>query len=228
LTRSGWDRTPKLPLARSLLRYLTRVFAVWMKDKDPKELLLSIQSVVKNRNGSVLARQLILKSDHFDTGIESRLDFGLQGAPNFRMADLNIFGVAQPTHSGILTILNLMHSTMDQQRVYWFCTREEPLIYINRKPFVLRDIHSPYENIKTYHGISAYRLEAMEDRLKLDIKKELSKWNNLLLVHEEIDQGKIVPMWTAVTDLQTTKELFQEMNQQGKYGLLLGLTTSSP
>jgi hypothetical protein len=39
------------------------------KSKNPKELLLSIQSVVKNRNGSVLARQLILKSDRFDTGI---------------------------------------------------------------------------------------------------------------------------------------------------------------
>ena len=38
------------------------------KLKNPKDLLLSIQSIVKNRNGAVLARQLILKSDHFDTG----------------------------------------------------------------------------------------------------------------------------------------------------------------
>jgi nitrate reductase NapAB chaperone NapD len=141
------------------------------------------------------------------------------------MADLNIFGVAQPTFSGIRTILNLLYSVQqqEQRKVYWFCAREEPLIYINRKPFVLRDIHLPYENIKTYHGISAARLEAMEDRLKQDIKKELSKWNNLLLVHEEDEKGKIVPMWTAVTELQTTRELFQELDHQGIVSVALKL-----
>lgn len=140
----------------------------------------------------------------------------MHGAPNFRMADLDIFGVAQPTYSGILTILNLLQLSKGSKKiVYWFCAREEPLIYINRKPFVIRDIHSPYENIKTYQGISAERLEAMEDRLKLDVKKELAKWNNLILVHEEVEQGKIVPMWTAVTDLQTPKELFNGLNSKG-------------
>ena len=73
--------------------------------KNPKELLLSVQSVVKNRTGAVLARQLILKSDHFDTALNTRLDFNLLGAPNFRMADLNIFGVAQPVLS-LLVVSN--------------------------------------------------------------------------------------------------------------------------
>ena len=50
--------------------------------KTPTELLLSVQSVVKNIQGSVLARQLILKSDHFDTAVNTRLDFSLHGAPN--------------------------------------------------------------------------------------------------------------------------------------------------
>lgn len=30
-------------------------------------------------------------------GTNSKLDFHLQGAPNFRVADLNVYGVAQPT-----------------------------------------------------------------------------------------------------------------------------------
>jgi hypothetical protein len=30
-------------------------------------------------------------------GAHSNLDFHLQGAPNFRMVDLNVYGVAQPT-----------------------------------------------------------------------------------------------------------------------------------
>ncbi len=72
---------------------------------NPKELLLSVQSVIKNRTGAVLARQLILKSDHFDTALNTRLDFNLLGAPNFRMSDLNIFGVAQPVLFCIVELL---------------------------------------------------------------------------------------------------------------------------
>lgn len=29
--------------------------------------------------------------------MNTKLDFHLQGAPNFRVADLNVYGVAQPT-----------------------------------------------------------------------------------------------------------------------------------
>ena len=64
------------------------------------------------------------------------MDFSLHGAPNFRMADLSIFGVAQPTVSGILTILNLLqlesHQGSKKGIGYWFSAREEPLVYINR------------------------------------------------------------------------------------------------
>jgi hypothetical protein len=36
--------------------------------KTMQELLTSVNSIVKNRTGTVLSRQTILKSDHFDTG----------------------------------------------------------------------------------------------------------------------------------------------------------------
>jgi predicted protein tyrosine phosphatase len=158
------------------------------------------------------------------------------------MADLNIFGVAQPTVSGISTILNLLkchpsqvcsegdvpeggtlnpHSQSDpsttpsKKFTVWFSAREEPLVYINRKPFVLRESNNPLENLKTYHGISASRLEAMEARLKEDVLREIQKWNQLLLVHEELEDGKIVPTWTAVDDIQTPREVFQRFADQG-------------
>ncbi|KAH6576937.1 hypothetical protein BASA62_001115 [Batrachochytrium salamandrivorans] len=103
---------------------------------SPKELLMSVQNVVKTRTGSVLARQIILKSDHFDMGLHSRLDFHLQGAPNFRMADMGVFGVAQPTVPGITTVLTLLGCHPSGPSVHpttWFSTREEPMIYLNRK-----------------------------------------------------------------------------------------------
>jgi hypothetical protein len=61
-----------------------------IKFQNPKDLLMSVNQVVKNRQGSVLGRQMILKSDHFEAGV-NKLDIHLQGAPNFRMADMNIF-----------------------------------------------------------------------------------------------------------------------------------------
>jgi hypothetical protein len=157
------------------------------------------------------------------------------------MADLNIFGVAQPTVSGISTILNLLKCHPSQQQdpaprkqttddpstphphqekmkrrfTVWFSAREEPLVYINRKPFVLRESNNPLENLKTYHGISASRLEAMEARLKEDVQREIQKWNQLLLVHEELEDGKIIPTWTAVDDIQTPREVFQRFADQG-------------
>jgi hypothetical protein len=33
----------------------------------------------------------------FFLGTNTNLDFHLQGAPNFRVAELNVYGVAQPT-----------------------------------------------------------------------------------------------------------------------------------
>lgn len=47
--------------------------------QNPQDLLMSVNSVVKNRVGSVLARQMILKSDHFEMGFDAKLDINLHG-----------------------------------------------------------------------------------------------------------------------------------------------------
>ncbi|KAJ8323879.1 hypothetical protein O5D80_007110 [Batrachochytrium dendrobatidis] len=182
--------------------------------KSPKELLMSVQNVVKTRSGSVLGRQTILKSDHFETGLHSHLDFHLQGAPNFRMADMNVFGVAQPTVPGITTVLTLLgcHPVgSTSQFTTWISTREEPLIYLNRKPFVIRDAGKPTQNIKTYHGINSSRLEQVEARLKEDILREELRWHGLVLVHEESSGGQVFPSWMAVESLQTPREVFEDL-----------------
>jgi hypothetical protein len=53
--------------------------SVLHKFKNPKDLLMSVNAVVKNRTGSVLNRGMILKSDHFETGVNPKLDIHLQG-----------------------------------------------------------------------------------------------------------------------------------------------------
>ncbi|KAJ3086244.1 hypothetical protein HK102_013370 [Quaeritorhiza haematococci] len=213
------DSRPSTPQLVSTIRSSERRKQAKFIVKSGKELLTSVNSVVKNRTGAVLGRQTILKSDHFETGFNTELDFTLQGAPNFRMADLNIFGVAQPTVSGISTILRLLNCHPSTEggdtSCIWFSSREEPLVYINRKPFVLREMEAPLKNIRRYQGISAPRLEAMEARLKEDVLREASRCNGLVLVHDEIEGGKIVPTWTAADIVETPKEVFQRFSADG-------------
>jgi hypothetical protein len=96
-------------------------------------LIRSVPGVVKTRSGSVLARGMILKSDHYPSGRALQLDINLQGAPNFRaprQGDLNIFGVAQPRLQGLKAILSVLSCRPDIDSVsqcIWFSTREEPI-----------------------------------------------------------------------------------------------------
>lgn len=182
-------------------------------------------TLLSRRNGSVLARSTILKSEHFGEYRKGGVDINLLGAPNFRKANLNVFGVAQPTLPGLVTILRLLRCSpsldsatptiINNQSCSWFSTREEPLIYINGRPFVLRDADSPFENIRSYAGISSQRLELMEQRLKADILEEASRNNGLLLVHDEVEDKKIVPCLTSIDQVLTSAEVFNQLAHQG-------------
>ncbi|OZJ03826.1 hypothetical protein BZG36_03823 [Bifiguratus adelaidae] len=186
--------------------------------RQPRQLLKMVGPLVKNRQGSVLSRNTILKMDHFPSGLNANLEFHLQGAPNFRMVDLNVFGVAQPTTLGlstILAVLNCHPKSPEGKNCTWFSTREEPLAYINGYPYVLRDQSTPLENIRAYWGIEARRLEAMEQRLKIDIEKEARRNGGLLLVHQELVDGSIVPCWIAADVVCTPREVFQQFKDEG-------------
>ena len=56
-----------------------------------------------------------------------------------------------------------------QVSAVWHNMREEPVIYINGRPFVLREDERPFKNMQEYTGIDVRRLEQMELRLKNDI-----------------------------------------------------------
>jgi hypothetical protein len=106
--------------------------------------------------------------------VNYNLDFHLQGAANFRMTDLNIFGVAQPTVSGIGTILTLLSchpGSEGDHRTVFISAREEPVIYINWRPFVLRENDNPFQNIRTYQGISGTRLEQVRVYSHISVAK---------------------------------------------------------
>lgn len=88
------------------------------------------------------------------------------------------------------------------------------MIYLNRKPYVIRTSNKPFENIKSFQGINTTRLEQMEDRLKADILVEKAKYEGLVLVHEEHRQGQILPVWMALEHIQTSREVFEDLERE--------------
>ncbi|KAI9267887.1 inositol hexakisphosphate-domain-containing protein [Phascolomyces articulosus] len=185
---------------------------------DPRSYLDKVTKLVKTRSGSVLSRNTILKMDHFPSGTNTKLDFHLQGAPNFRVAELGVYGVAQPTVVGLSTILALLNCHPESKyeaSCTWFSTREEPLVYINGCPYVLRDYADPLQNMFAFRGMNSTRLEKVEERLKRDVVDEKNKDGGLLLVHQELPDGTIVPCYIAADEVQTPQEVFMAFRNKG-------------
>lgn len=59
-----------------------------------------------------------------------------------------------------------------RRRVMWHNMREEPVIYINGRPYVVREADKPFANLE-YTGIDRERVEQMEARLKQDVLQEV-------------------------------------------------------
>eukprot|EP00967_Tisochrysis_lutea_P001928 scaffold2470_cov21-Tisochrysis_lutea.AAC.3 len=61
---------------------------------------------------------------------------------------LRVFGVAIPTVAGLRRALNSMGAQRGKRCVYWQNLREEPLIFINGHPFVVREADKPFSNLE--------------------------------------------------------------------------------
>lgn len=68
--------------------------------------------------------------------------------------------------------------------------REEPVLYINGKPYVVREADQPFCNLE-YTGIDRSRVEDMEVRLKRDVLTEAQRFDHHILVTEENDDMQV-------------------------------------
>src|SRR5437016_1720047 len=64
-----------------------------------------------------------------------------------------------PTTTGISLVLKKLQSE-SYTTVHWISLREEPVVYINENPYVLRDASTPFRNLE-YKGISSADVESM-------------------------------------------------------------------
>ena len=192
-------------------------------DPSPFRTCGAPADLVRARHGSVLSRGLVLKTDqrvHVHT--HEMHDPQLQGAPYFRgaLCGLGVYGVAQPTVLGLKTVLTLLDcAPKGSRRCVWVCTREEPVVYVGGRPFVVRDMQAPTHTFAL--SDRAAGLEEVEKRLKHDVLEEAAECHGLVLVHEEFpshDSGvKLVPTWVAVQrgEVRTVREVWEEVQAEG-------------
>lgn len=118
------------------------------------------------RIGEVLGSQTVLKSDHCPGCQNTSLPERVEGAPNFReIPGFPVYGVANPTIDGIRSVIQRIGSSKGGRPVLWHNMREEPVIYINGKPFVLREVERPYKNMLEYTVSNCHDLSCIYEKL---------------------------------------------------------------
>lgn len=155
----------------------------------------------------------LLKSDQWLSESQN-VSLQMRGAINFRnIPGTNIYALGQPTVEAIdLVIDHIKHAHPEAERIAWVMLREEPIVYVNGAPYCLRRERSSLRNMKgrpfflnflkfltvwaDYGGISAERLEILEERLRDDVVSELhsfgGKYAQPFLSHRLIDNAGLL------------------------------------
>jgi Inositol hexakisphosphate len=139
----------------------------------------AISEAISKRSGAILSAYTILKADVYPSLCSAAVPQRFDGAPNFRQAEGNtpVFGLGIPTRDGITRVLDAIGAAPGmpdhgQRCAVWTNLREEPVLYINGTPYVLREASGAYTNMKEYSGIDGQRLEELEARLKGEVLGE--------------------------------------------------------
>lgn len=186
------------------------------------EIVASLEEVAhvcQRRCGTVLQYQHILKCDHFPSGRNTNLAEQYDATPNFRqIGNQPVFGCGQPLASGINEIVS--RTTRDgATSVAWFNMRQEPMIYINDRPYCTKLRASPFGN-KELPGISPDTVASLEVTLKQEILAEAAAHGGRVLLHGETMPenstevaawGEVYAYWEPVdaTTVLTLQEAYE-------------------
>ncbi|KAG0188087.1 hypothetical protein DFQ28_005392 [Apophysomyces sp. BC1034] len=169
--------------------------------------------------------QLDLREDtsYFNRNTQRHHTFYIDGASNFRrIKSTSVYGVAQPTVDGLHKVIRRLVADRDRNnKILWINLREEPIIYINGIPYVLRDRYFTLRNIRAYKGITGPRLEQLENRLKEDVIREVLNYDGRILLHGEDKDGNVQPAWeeVAIEDILTVREVMESVSEEISHGV---------
>ena len=206
------------------------------------------RDVVLKRSGRILGPGTLLKSDLFLGLQKLSLPERIEGAPNFRVANLAlsqpprtpvdgrrragsisarssstfddgdsaVYGVGMPSVTGCVShsytfccvSYSLPHSARSalqrmsagpngDRTIVWTSLREEPVIYVNNKPYVLRLQDEPMENVimtgetrslvsvladHDTAGVSAEAVESQERKLKKELLRGVCRFDHFAAI----------------------------------------------
>lgn len=121
---------------------------------------------------------------------EGGLAADLARSDDERLSPPFICGCAMPSKDGIKTVLKSMNAGPGgKRRVLWTCLREEPVLYVNKHPYVLRLFQDPLKNLEST-GITTDRVESMEEIMKREAINEWKEYDGRLLLHDEAPNEK--------------------------------------
>ena len=209
---------------------------------DGLALTDEVEEVVRNRTGNILSASTILKSDFFSGILKAGLPIRIDGMPNLRcvcpLIPLQHTGVTSPTPAAISTAQETWGCGMPtidglragltrmgagvggRTQIVWTNLREEPVLYVNGRPHVLRLADEPLTNMEAT-GVTTDVVERIECALQRDLRDEAQRRDRRVLLHDEVASGDgeytIVPVWETVhdSDILTPREVYERMRNEG-------------
>lgn len=120
-----------------------------------------------------------------------------------------------PTPDAVATHYTELHPRPRRGRVIWINMREEPILYIGDRPFVFRDLATPYVNVE-FTGITTDKVESIEYMLVQDVLAEAAAHNGRFLVHDEVGSG-LGGIWEPAKpeQISTVRQLYERAAQAG-------------
>ena len=128
----------------------------------------------------------IIKPDMFD-GIHVLDDVfeKIAGAPNFRqVSGFPVFGTGQPTEDAMVEIINKAKTGKENEKMFWFTMRQEPLVYVNGSPYAPRDPENPHVNLETKMDVDQIRIVGTHLARVLK-RRQKESGNDTIKVHKD-------------------------------------------
>eukprot|EP00760_Papus_ankaliazontas_P023233 PhM_4_TR1995/c0_g1_i1/m.8966 len=98
----------------------------------------------------------------------------------------------------------------------WINLREEPIMFVHDRPFVFRDLQTPYVNVEIT-GIESQSIERIEERLRDDVLEEARECDGNVLLHDESRPCELCGVWEQVTEdsVRTIRSLYDGHRRSG-------------
>lgn len=156
-------------------------------------------------------------TDHFD-GIDKLVKEAphTEGAPNFRrMPGFPVFGTGQPTLDGFDRVLDpILKKYGEEKNIFWVNLRQEPVIYVNGKPFTARDPADLHHHLEVSLPEDVAKMEEEFAEVVRSRGPDFTFFQDQYGEHPEERAAKNVEATEKLGDVQTLTNIFTKLKEK--------------